>query len=143
MMDITYSFMTATDLPSVHDLWAQTEGVGLTESDAPEVLQAFLKRNPNLSLVARDSSRLVGAVLCGHDGRRGFLYHLAVISEYRGRGIGRGIVETCLASLAALGILKCNIFLYVDNEAGQRFWDRCGWSGRCDLKIMQCMTHRD
>ncbi len=143
MMDITYSRMTAADLQSVHELWGRTDGVGLTESDAPGVLQAFLNRNPNLSLVARDGSRLVGAVLCGHDGRRGFLYHLAVIPEYRGRGVGRRIVETCLSALAALGILKCNIFLYVDNEPGQRFWDRGGWSGRGDLKIMQCLTHRD
>jgi ribosomal protein S18 acetylase RimI-like enzyme len=141
MMDISYSPMTAADLHSVHELWGQTDGVGLTESDAPRVLQAFLDRNPNLSLVARDGPRLVGAVLCGHDGRRGFLYHLAVIPEYRGRGVGRRIVETCLAALSALGILKCNIFLYVDNEAGHRFWDRCGWSVRGDLRIMQRVTN--
>jgi ribosomal protein S18 acetylase RimI-like enzyme len=140
MMIVSYAPMTAADLPCVHELWSQTDGVGLTDSDAPDVLQGFLDRNPNLSLVARDGSRLIGAVLCGHDGRRGFLYHLAVIPEYRGRGVGRRIVETCLASLSALGILKCNIFLYVDNEAGQRFWDRCGWTGRDDLNILQRVT---
>ncbi len=143
MMDISYSPMTAADLHSVHDLWTQTDGVGLTESDAPDVLQSFLDRNPELSLVARDGPRLIGAVLCGHNGRRGFLYHLAVIPEYRGRGVGRKIVETCLAALAALGVLKCNIFLYVDNDAGQRFWDRCGWSCRGDLRILQRVTNQE
>jgi ribosomal protein S18 acetylase RimI-like enzyme len=132
--------MTEADLQSVHELWRQTDGVGLTESDAPEVLRGFLDRNPGLSLIARDGLRLIGATLCGHDGRRGFLYHLAVVPEFRGQGIGRRIVEICLASLAALGIHKCNIFLYVDNETGRRFWDRCGWSGRGDLKILQRIT---
>jgi putative acetyltransferase len=140
MMDVSFLPMTASDLESVLDLWCRTDGVGLNESDTPEKLRAFLDRNPNLSMVARYGSRLVGAVLCGHDGRRGYLHHLTVIPEYRGRGVGRRMVGRCLASLSALGILKCNIFLYVDNEPGQRFWNRCGWSGRSDLKILQRIT---
>jgi putative acetyltransferase len=134
--------MSAGDLESVLDLWGQTDGVGLNESDTPEHLQAFIDRNPNLSLVAQDGSLLVGAVLCGHDGRRGYLHHLTVIPTYRGRGVGREMVETCLASLSDLGILKCNIFLYVDNDPGQEFWRRCGWSARGDLKVLQRMTAR-
>ena len=139
-MDVTVSAMTTSDLQAVLGLWAQTEGVGLNESDTPEQLRAFLDRNPGLSLVARDGQQLVGAVLCGHDGRRGYLNHLAVLAEYRGHGLGRRMVETCLVALEVLGILKCNIFLYADNIPGQQFWNRCGWTERSDLRVLQRKT---
>jgi putative acetyltransferase len=139
-VDVTLSPMTACDLEAVLDLWGQTEGVGLNESDTPKQLRAFLDRNSGLSVIARDGPRLIGAVLCGHDGRRGYLHHLAVLPNYRGRGLGRQMAETCLAALGALGILKCNIFLYADNEPGERFWRQCGWSARSDLKVLQRKT---
>ena len=139
-MDITVSAMTACDLEGAFSLWGQTSGVGLNESDTPDQLRAYLDRNPGLSLIARDGTRLVGAVLCGHDGRRGYLNHLAILPEYRGRGLGRQMIDTCLVALGALGILKCNIFLYADNEPGQRFWNRCGWKERADLKVLQRKT---
>jgi len=139
-MDIAVSTMTAHDLDAVLSLWGQTSGVGLNESDTPDQLRAYLDRNPGLSLIARDGTQLIAAVLCGHDGRRGYLNHLAVLPEYRGYGLGRQIVETCLGALAALGILKCNIFLCADNESGQRFWNRCGWTARSDLKVLQRKT---
>jgi putative acetyltransferase len=132
--------MTAADLETALALWAQTDGVGLNELDAPARLQSFVMRNPGLSLVARDGPRLVGAVLCGHDGRRGYLDHMAIVPEYRGHGLGRQLVEACLKSLATLGILKCNIFLYADNELGERFWNQCGWKARTDLKVLQRQT---
>jgi len=138
--DIAVSAMTAHDLDDVLALWSQTNGVGLNESDTPDQLRAYLDRNPGLSRVARDGTRLVAAVLCGHDGRRGYLNHLAVLPEYRGRGMGRQIVETCLGALTGLGILKCNIFLYADNEPGEQFWSRCGWTARSDLKVLQRKT---
>lgn len=141
--NVTLLPMTAGDLESVLSLWARTDGVGLNESDTPQQLQAYLDRNPGLSLVARDEAQLVGALLCGHDGRRGYLHHLAVMPEYRGRGLGRQMVETCLSALNSLGILKCNIFLYADNEPGEQFWRRCGWADRNDLKILQRVTVPD
>jgi len=137
---IAISLLTAGDLPPVLALWSETEGVGLNESDEPSQLQVFLKRNPGLSLVARAGHRIIGAVLCGHDGRRGYLHHLAVVPEYRQQGLGRRLVEACLTSLAAAGILKCSIFLYADNELGEAFWKRCGWSKRNDLQILQRPT---
>jgi putative acetyltransferase len=139
-MDIAVSAMTAHDLDAVLALWGQTSGVGLNESDTPDQLRAYLDRNPGLSLIARDGTWLIAAVLCGHDGRRGYLNHLAVLPEYRSRGLGRQMVEMCLGALAALGILKCNIFLYADNEPGEQFWNRCGWAARCDLKVLQRKT---
>ena len=139
-MNITLSPMMACDLETVLGLWAQTDGVGLNESDTPVLLRAFLDRNPGLSLTTRDGARLVGAVLCGHDGRRGYLHHLAVLPEYRNRGLGRQMVEACLTALGTLGILKCNIFLYADNEPGEQFWSHCGWKARADLKVLQRQT---
>jgi len=139
-MSITISPLIDSDLATVLALWSETEGVGLNESDEPEQLRAFLNRNPGLSLVARDSNKIIGAVLCGHDGRRGYLHHLAVMTTYRKQGLGRRMVEECLTSLATLGILKCNIFLYADNELGEQFWTRCGWSKRPDLQLLQRPT---
>jgi ribosomal protein S18 acetylase RimI-like enzyme len=129
--------MTAYDLDAVVTLWSEIEGVGLNESDSPDRLRAYLGRNPGLSLVVRDGEQLIGAVLCGHDGRRGYLHHLAVRPAYRKRGLARQMVETCLAALNRAGILKCNIFLYADNELGEQFWKRCGWSQRSDLQVLQ------
>ena len=132
--------MSESDLPAVLTFWRDTPGVGLNDGDTPAGLRVYLDRNPGLSLVARHDSQIVGAVLCGHDGRRGYLNHLAVLPEYRNQGLGRSLVDRCLAALASLGILKCNIFLYTDNGSGEQFWNRCGWSEREDLKVLQRRT---
>jgi ribosomal protein S18 acetylase RimI-like enzyme len=132
--------MTPDDLPEVIELWTATEGVGLNESDSVPALTAFLARNPGLSRVARGGERIVAAVLCGHDGRRGFLYHLAVATDYRGQGVGTALVERCLAALAELGIQKCNALVYNDNIPGQRFWRRLEFEARDDLGFWQAST---
>lgn len=130
--------LAMTDYAAVRSLWEQSEGVGLNESDTPEAIALFLRRNPGLSLVACDSDgRIVGAVLCGHDGRRGYLHHLAVSRPHRGQGLGRRLVAECLARLRAQDIPKCNIFLYADNDAGRAFWLREGWAAREDLVVLQ------
>ncbi len=134
--------MTNDDIESVRALWAQTDGVGQNESDTPNRLKDYLDRNPGLSRVVRDGERIVGAVLCGHDGRRGYLFHLAVRPEYRKRGLGRQMVEACLKSLSDIGILHCNIFVFSGNELGKEFWKRSGWSERSDIEIMQRPTAR-
>jgi len=129
--------MQAADYDAVFDLWQQCEGVGLSPSDSREGIGVFLTRNPGLSLVVRHAERIVGAVLCGHDGRRGYLYHLAVAPAYRGQGLGRMMVEACLTRLHTAGILKATIVVYTHNEEGQRFWRRLGWQHRTDLLVMQ------
>jgi N-acetylglutamate synthase len=136
---VTYPIgeMTTEDLIEVLALWDESEGVGLSEGDSTDEIAAFLARNPGLSLTVRHGGRIVGAVLCGHDGRRGCLYHLAVAGAYRRHGIGRALVETCLRRLASLGIRKCSIVLFRNNEIGQRFWNRNGWKERTDLKVLQ------
>lgn len=125
------------DFDAVIALWQRTEGVGLNESDTRRAITAFLRRNPRLSFVAEQGGRIIGAVLCGHDGRRGYLHHLAVSKRHRRRGIGRRLVNACLAKLRKAGIQKCNIFIFANNAAGMKFWAHTGWSLRTELRLMQ------
>jgi len=125
------------DFDAVIALWRRTEGVGLNESDTRPAIAAFLRRNPRLSLVAEKDGRIIGAVLCGHDGRRGYLHHLAVSKRHRCRGIGRQLVNACLAKLRKAGIQKCNIFIFANNAVGMKFWAHTGWSLRTELRLMQ------
>ena len=130
--------MVPEDLPEVIRFWQEMEGIGLSESDSVPALTSYLQRNPELSFVARnEQEQIIGAVLCGHDGRRGYLHHLAVARNYRKMGIGRALVEKCLSSLQALNILKCNLFLFSNNSSGETFWKEIGWRGRGDLRLMQ------
>lgn len=139
-MQFSLTEMQSDDYDAVLALWRASEGVGLTPSDSREAVHAFLLRNPGLSLVARPDRQIVGAVLCGHDGRRGFLYRLAVAREYRKQGLGRAIVDACLVGLASLGILKATIFVYGHNDIGNRFWRKVEWKDRTDLVVLQRET---
>jgi ribosomal protein S18 acetylase RimI-like enzyme len=117
------------DYQGARALWERTEGMGLNESDTQAAIESFLKRNPGFSAIAiAHDGEVVGAVLCGHDGRRGFLNHLAVAKTRRGQGIARRLMEFCFARLAAAGIPRCNIFVYDENGAGTKFWVHNGWS---------------
>ncbi len=120
------------------ELWRSCEGIGLNESDTREAIGSFVARNPGLSLVVETTSgRIVGAVLCGHDGRRGYLHHLAVAPLHRRKGIGRSMVDICLSRLRDAKIAKCNIFLYANNHTGRVFWEDHGWCAREDLVLLQ------
>jgi N-acetylglutamate synthase len=125
------------DYDEVLKLWRRTEGVGLNESDTREAIAAFLRRNPRMSLVAVQAGRIIGAILCGHDGRRGSLHHLAVARRYRRQGLGRQLVEACLAKLWAEHIDKCNLFVFAGHADGMSFWKHNGWKLRTDLRVMQ------
>lgn len=135
--------LVLADYDAVMALWRETEGMGLGENDTPDGIARFLARNPDLSLACEADGRLVGAVLCGHDGRRGYLHHLAVHRAYRGRGYGRALVDEALRRLHALGITRCNIFLYADHAPGRAFWTHARWRGRPDLVLMQKPTAPD
>lgn len=132
--------MRLADYPGVMALWKKTEGIGLSESDTRPATAAFLRRNPGLSTVAVAGGRVVGAILCGHDGRRGYLHHLAVAPKSRRQGLGRALVGRSLENLRAVGIPKCNLFLFSDNAAGRAFWKRLGWTMRSDLVLVQKAT---
>ena len=121
--------MKAADYDEVLALWQAAEGIGLhpDECDSREGVARYLSRNPRLCFVARDAAELIGAVLCGTDGRRGYLNHLAVAEGYRRRGIGTALVRRCLAALKRMGIPKCNLFVFAANDAAMQFWRKLGW----------------
>jgi ribosomal protein S18 acetylase RimI-like enzyme len=128
------------DYERVMRLWKKTEGIGLNESDTREAVAAFLRRNPGMSAIAVSGSQVVAAILCGHDGRRGYLHHLAVARGWRRQGLGRSLVAFCLDKLHSAGIPKCNLFLFSDNHSGKAFWKGLGWQVRPDLRLVQRPT---
>lgn len=128
--------MQPEDYSQVIELWRSCEGIGLSDDDSQAGIAHYLARNPGLSFVADEDGQVVGAVLVGQDGRRGYLNHLAVKPTHRGRHIGSALVESSLAALRALGIRKCHIFVYTDNQGGFAFWEKNGWEARRDLQIM-------
>jgi ribosomal protein S18 acetylase RimI-like enzyme len=139
-VDVVLRAMSADDHPGLMSLWKEAPGVVVGQSDTPEAIGRFLARSPGLSFVAEAEGRIVGAVLCGHDGRRGYLHHLAVAADQRRRGIGRGLVARCLERLAAEGIAKCHLLVFTDNDEAREFWLACGWTVREDLRIASKWT---
>ena len=139
-MNIQIQEMTIAFYPQVIALWSATEGVGLSAADGQQDIAGYLARNPGMSFTAWDGEQLVGAILCGQDGRRGYIHHLAVASSYRRRGIGKELVARCLGALQATGIDKCHLFVFADNPGAQDFWKSVGWSHRTDLVVMSCYT---
>lgn len=129
--------MAPSDFEEALTLWHDMDGVGFTDVDTPDGLANYLRRNPGMSFVVRRGDQMIGAVLCGHDGRRGYLHHLAVIPQERRRGIGSRLVEQCLAKLESQGVPRCNIYVYANNNAGQEFWQRQGWNRLGEFQIMQ------
>ena len=121
-------------------LWGATEGLTLREVDSREPVLAYIRRNPGLSFVARDESVIVGAVLAGTDGRRGYLQHLAVARPYRGRGIGRTLAARVVEALSSMGVAKCHLMVRRENEAAKAFWEHLGWTVRDDISVM---SHAD
>lgn len=119
--------MIEADLPAARQLWAETEGVELAEGDSEVELGGYLRRNPGMSFVACSGAQLVGAVLAGHDGRRGLLYHLAVARELRGKGVGRKLAERSVAALKVAGVVRGLILVSRGNENGEKFWTKQGW----------------
>jgi len=115
------------DYPAVVRLWRRAKGVEVAEGDDRTGILAYLKRNPGLSQVAIHERRIVGAVLCGHDGRRGLIYHLAVSPKHQGAGIGSRLVENCVAGLKAKGIRRVLILVAKDNPEGRAFWQARGF----------------
>jgi ribosomal protein S18 acetylase RimI-like enzyme len=125
-----------SDWDAVTTLWRQASGVVVRDVDRREPLTAYLARNPGLSFVALEDGMVVGAVLCGTDGRRGYLQHLAVASSHQRRGIGRELAAHCVNALAAQGIDKCHLMVLADNHPAAAFWTRVGWAERSDVRLM-------
>ena len=120
----------------VFSLWQQCEGVGLSESDSRVNIKRYLNRNPGMSFVAKIDGKIIGTILAGHDGRRGYIHHLAVHSDFRRQGIGHSLVQRCLEILKAERIMKVHLFIFNDNRYGIAFWKSVGWTARSDISAI-------
>lgn len=126
--------MTIADYDGVYDLWINTPGMGLnTTDDSREGIAQYLCRNPATSFVAEEAGRIVGVIIAGHDGRRGFIYHTAVRPECRKQGIATQLVEHAMAALEKEGIHKAALVVFERNALGNAFWERIGFEKRTDL----------
>ena len=135
--------MTISDYDAAYALWAETEGMGLGDDDTRDRIAFYLARNPGLCFVAVADHSIVGTVLCGHEGRRGILRHLAVKRAFRGHGIARKLVNEVLVALARQGIKRCNIFVMDENLDGFGFWEHMGWYRLEDnFRTLQTLTNR-
>lgn len=122
----TRAFVIA-DYDGAVALWRSVEGVEICEGDGRDQVRGYLARNPGLSQVAEADGEIVGALLCGHDGRRGYIYHLAVASDFRGRGVGKMMLAECIPGLRKAGIERALILVEKSNAKGHAFWLRHGW----------------
>lgn len=120
----------------VLQLWRVCEGIGLSDADSRENVARYLERNPGLSYIAAADRKVVGAILGGHDGRRGLLHHLAVHPSHRRRGIGRILAQRSLDALQNAGIGKCHGMVFKNNTEALAFWQSLGWVVREDVCLI-------
>ena len=136
--------MTIDDYDEVRSLWMTIKGFGIRSvDDSREGVDTFLKRNPTSSVVAIEDGKIVGSILCGHDGRRGCLYHVCVAKDYRMRGIGKEMVVFCMNALKAEHINKVSLIAFTKNDIGNAFWKRIGWTKREDLNYYDFTLNED
>ena len=134
MSDYVVRKMNIDDYEQVKKLWLSIEGFCIRSiDDSYEGVARFLDRNPNTSIVAECDGQLVGAILCGHDGRRGCFYHVCVHNDYRLRGIGKAMVVMAMDALREEKINKVSLIAFTKNDIGNAFWKQIGWTKREDL----------
>ena len=136
--------MTIEDYQGVHDLWMTIKGFAIRSiDDSREGVERFLKRNPVTSVVAEENGEIVGSILCGHDGRRGCLYHVCVREDCRMRGIGKSMVVRCMEELEKEKISKVSLIAFTENDIGNAFWKEIGWTKREDLNYYDFVLNRE
>lgn len=136
--------MTMADYDEVFALWQNIKGLGIRSiDDSREGVERFLKRNEGISVVAVADDKIVGAILAGHDGRRGCLYHVCVAEEYRGRGIAKSMVKKVLDDIRSEGVNKVNIIAFKKNRLGNGFWTSQGWSMREDVNYYEIVLNEN
>ncbi|WP_159653271.1 GNAT family N-acetyltransferase [Vibrio atypicus] len=127
--------MDISDYSQVIALWSETEAMLLREADSRENIGRYLTRNPGLSFVALDGEVVVGAILVGTDGRRGYVQHLAVDSRCRGKGIGAKLISQAVTALEDIGIAKTHLFVANENLNAQSFYEKLGWFPRDEVRM--------
>lgn len=127
--------MKIEDYDEIFSMWQITSKRALCEADSRDNIERYLLRNEGMSQVAVENGRIIGTVLAGHDGRRGFIHHMAVLPEYRRKHIGNALATEAIKKIAEDGIDKTHIFCYQDNLTGQGFWSSLGFKKRGDLFV--------
>lgn len=135
--------MHKEDYERIYDLWIHTPGMGLNNvDDSKEGIGKFLKRNPSTCFVAENDGEIIGVILCGHDGRRGFIYHTTVKLAYRKQGIGKKLVDAAMNALEEEGIQKTALVVFSHNDTGNVFWEKLGFTSREDLTYRNKLIHQ-
>jgi ribosomal protein S18 acetylase RimI-like enzyme len=136
-MTISLATFTIESYDEVFTLWRQTPGVGLSSADSRVNIELYLDRNPGMSYLAKTpDGRVVGTILCGHDGRRGYIHHLTVHPDFRREGLASALVRRCEQELNRAGIQKCHLFIFNENTNGLEFWNSIGWTHRSDIGVI-------
>lgn len=131
---MTIRKMNISDYEKVYAVWISCKGMGLNNlDDSREGIERFLLRNPETCFVAEANETVVGVIMSGHDGRRGYIYHTAVLPEYRNRGIAANLVENAMSAMKNAGINKVALVVFDRNEGGNAFWEKMGFAVREDL----------
>jgi len=130
-----YRPMTIDDYDATIALWSESEGVRLRDADSRAGIEKYLRRNPGLSFVAEEEGQLVGTIMAGHDGKRGYVQHLSVADSHRRKGIATQLVSLCLEALKQEGILKSHLMILPENETAKQFWASQGWACRSDIQL--------
>ena len=126
--------MTISDYDGVYHLWLNTPGMGLNSTDdSREGIEKFLKRNPTTNFVAECNNEIVGVIMAGHDGRRGYIYHTAILPSYRNKGLAKQLVDCAMSALDKEGINKAALVAFKKNNIGNGFWEHIGFIERDDL----------
>jgi len=126
--------MEIDDYTAIYDLWMSCKGMGLNDiDDSKKGVERFLNRNPDTCFVAVENNALIGVIMAGNDGRRGFIYHTAVLPSYRHQGIATQLVDTAMTALENIGITKVALVVFDRNENGNSFWEAQGFTSRTDL----------
>lgn len=135
-MQFTVRQMGIEDYEKIRALWQSSDSIQLSKVDSRECIQRFLERNTGLSYVAMDGDEIIGAVLCSHDGRMGYLSHLITAKAYRRQGVGRQLVGRCMYALTGLGIHRCILLVMKETEEALSFWHKVDPAGRVTLVMM-------
>ncbi len=143
-MQILYRPMKIEDYDQVFKLWQTITGFGIRSlDDSREGVARFLKRNPSTSVVAVQSGRIIGNILCGHDGRTGYFYHVCVEKQYRKQGIGHQMAKWCMYALKEEGINKVSLIAFKSNQVGNAFWQGVGWNEREDVNFYDFILNEE
>lgn len=135
--------MSIADYDAAITLWTNADGVRLRDADSRDGIAKYLARNPGLSFIAESAGNIIGTIMAGHDGKRGYIQHLAVAAGHRRLGIGSTLVKLCLDALKQEGILKSHLMVLVENEAAQGFWSSLGWELRADIRLFSFINGTD